>query len=49
MEVDKGCDNLYKSVSRDYVLDIWVDATKSMIQESNKEASKVILEPKVDS
>ena len=48
IEIEEVRDNLYKQVSKDCVPDIWADVPKSMIQESDKEASKVILEPKVD-
>ena len=48
MEIEEGYDILDKWESMDYVLDIWVDAPDSMVQESNKEARKVVLESKVD-
>ena len=48
IEIEEGCDNLDKRICRDCVLDIWADAPKSMIQESDEEASKVVLESEVD-
>ena len=48
MEMKERYDNLDKWVSRDSVPNIWVDAPKAMIQESNEEASKAILELEVD-
>ena len=48
IEIEEGCDNLDTRVSRDCALEIWADARESMIQESYKEASKVVLEPEVD-
>ena len=44
IEIEEGCDNLDKQVCRDCVLDIWADALESMIQESNEETSKIVLE-----
>ena len=48
IEIEEGCNNLDKQVSRDCVLDKWADAPESMIQESDKETSKAILETEVD-
>ena len=43
-----GYDNLDKQLSRDCVVDIWAKVPKSMIQESNEEANKEVLELEVD-
>ena len=44
METKESYETLDQRVSRDCVPDIWVDAPESMIQESNGEVSKAILE-----
>ena len=48
IEIKEGCDNLDRQVSRNCVLDIWVDAPESVLQEFNEEVSKAILELEVD-
>ena len=46
--IEEGCDNLDKRLIRDCPPDIGANAPESMIQESDKEASKAALEPEVD-
>ena len=47
IEIEEGCDNLDKRVRRDCVLELWVDAPKSLIQELDKEVTKAVPEPGV--
>ena len=48
IEIEEGCDNLDKQVSRDCLPHIYVDAPESMIQESSEEASKTVCKLKED-
>ena len=43
-----GCDNLDKRVNRYSVPDIWADAPKLMMQESDEQASMEILDLEVN-
>ena len=46
--IEDDCDNLDKWVSRDCIRDIWTNAPKSMIQESDEETSDEVPKPEVD-
>ena len=48
IEIEEACDVLDTRVSKDCVPNIWANAPESMIQESNKEESNVVLESEVD-